>query len=102
MHQYGLATVTPPLCVFACACSSNRLCEVRVGEVGLLNETHGRRARSIGRGIALGCEETARQRLDLLEPCALELRDLFLDPRRGGCAPAWGDGLLDGPRRPAM
>lgn len=45
-------------------------------------------------------EETARQRLDLLEPCALELRDLLLDPRRGGCAPACGNGLLDGPQAP--
>ncbi|MFD9004824.1 tetratricopeptide repeat protein [Streptomyces sp. NPDC059582] len=45
-------------------------------------------------------EETARQRLDLLGPCAVELRDLLLDPRRGSCAPACGDGLLDGPRAP--
>ncbi|GAA2919628.1 tetratricopeptide repeat protein [Kitasatospora cinereorecta] len=46
-------------------------------------------------------EETAGQRLDLLEPCAQELRDLLLDPRRGNCAPACGDGLLGGPRVPS-
>ncbi|MER6999274.1 tetratricopeptide repeat protein [Streptomyces sp. NPDC000410] len=46
-------------------------------------------------------EVTARQRLDLLEPCALELRDHLLDPRRGGCVPAYGDGLLGAPAEPA-
>ncbi|MEE1805557.1 tetratricopeptide repeat protein [Streptomyces sp. BE133] len=42
-------------------------------------------------------EEKPGSRLDLLEPCATELTTLLLDPLRGGCVPAWGDGLLTDP-----
>ncbi|MGW2179882.1 tetratricopeptide repeat protein [Streptomyces sp. NPDC001732] len=42
-------------------------------------------------------EEKPGSGLDLLEPCATELGDLLLDPLRGGCAPAWGNGLLTDP-----
>ncbi|MFG2924447.1 tetratricopeptide repeat protein [Streptomyces sp. NPDC048305] len=45
-------------------------------------------------------ETTPQRQLQLLEPCVRELRDLLLDPRRGGYVPAWGAGLLEDPREP--
>jgi tetratricopeptide (TPR) repeat protein len=42
-------------------------------------------------------EEKPEGRLELLEPCAVELTKLLLDPLRGDCAPALGDGLLMNP-----
>ncbi|MFH9090028.1 tetratricopeptide repeat protein [Streptomyces sp. NPDC017673] len=43
-------------------------------------------------------EEKPQSRLDLLEAYAAELRELLLDPLRGDCEPAFGDGLLLNPR----
>ncbi|MFC9392121.1 tetratricopeptide repeat protein [Streptomyces sp. NPDC057027] len=42
-------------------------------------------------------ERKEENRLTLLEPNAAELRDLLLDPARGACVPARGDGLLLNP-----
>ncbi|MFC7013157.1 tetratricopeptide repeat protein [Streptomyces viridiviolaceus] len=43
-------------------------------------------------------EEKPEDRLELLEPCATELTELLLDPLRGDCEPARGDGLVLNPR----
>jgi tetratricopeptide (TPR) repeat protein len=43
-------------------------------------------------------ETKPEDRLQLLEPCAAELTELLLDPMRGDCEPAFGDGLLLNPR----
>ncbi|POX60431.1 hypothetical protein C3492_27210 [Streptomyces sp. Ru62] len=43
-------------------------------------------------------EEKPQSRLDLLEAYAAELRELLLDPLRGDCEPASGDGLLMNPQ----
>ncbi|MCW3845254.1 tetratricopeptide repeat protein [Micromonospora yasonensis] len=42
-------------------------------------------------------EVKPEDRLDLLDSCATELTALLLDPLRGTCAPACGDGLLTDP-----
>ncbi|MFI1763833.1 tetratricopeptide repeat protein [Streptomyces sp. NPDC020800] len=46
-------------------------------------------------------EDKPEDRLSLLEPCATELRDLLMDPLRGDCEAALGDGLLMNPRTAA-
>jgi tetratricopeptide (TPR) repeat protein len=43
-------------------------------------------------------ERKPASRLDLLEPCAAELTELLLDPLRGDCEPALGNGLLMNPQ----
>ncbi|MFE1855845.1 tetratricopeptide repeat protein [Streptomyces sp. NPDC059489] len=42
-------------------------------------------------------EAKPEDRLELLDPCATDLRRLLLDPARGACVPAFGDGLLTDP-----
>ncbi|MFD5124131.1 tetratricopeptide repeat protein [Streptomyces sp. NPDC058385] len=42
-------------------------------------------------------ESKPEDRLELLDPCAQELHELLLDPARGACVPAFGDGLLTDP-----